>query len=227
MPAVLKEEIFAFLNNLKKNNHRDWMQENKKRYLTNEKELKVFFQEITHKLNTFDEIEKFKIFRINRDIRFSKDKTPYKVHRSVRFLRKGIHRRGGYYLRLEPENSAIAGGFFAPEPSDLQRIRKEFEMDSSEIRTILSEPDFKKIFGNFNQEYKVKTTPKGFDKNNPNIDLIRLKAFFVVHKFTDKEVFSKDFQEKLIEYFQLLIPFFNYMSDVLTTDLNGELIIKH
>ncbi len=225
MPTLLKKEIFTFLNDLKENNHRDWMQENKKRYQANEKELKAFYQETMERLNTFDEMEKLKVFRINRDIRFSKDKTPYNVHRSVGFSRKGVHRRGGYYLRLEPGNSAMAGGFFSPEPADLLRIRKEFEMDSSEIRTILKDVNFKKAFGGFNQEYKVKTTPKGFDKNDPNIDLIRLKSFFVVHEFTDKEVFSKDFQRNLVDYFQLLIPFFDYMSEVLTTDLNGESII--
>lgn len=225
MPTILKKEIFTFLNDLKENNHRDWMQEQKKRYQTNEKQLKAFYQETMNELNTFDEIEKLKIFRINRDVRFSKDKTPYNVHRSASFSRSGAHRRGGYYLRLEPGNSAMAGGFFAPESADLLRIRKEFEMDSSEIRQILEEPQFKKAFGGFNQEYKVKTIPKGFNKEDPNQDLIRLKSFFVVHQFTDEEVFSKDFQEILVYHYQLLTPFFDYMSDVLTTNLNGESII--
>ncbi|APD08111.1 hypothetical protein UJ101_02613 [Flavobacteriaceae bacterium UJ101] len=225
MPTILKKEIFTFLNDLKENNHRDWMQEQKKRYQANEKELKAFYQETMNELNTFDEIEKLKVFRINRDVRFSKDKTPYNVHRSASFSRQGTHRRGGYYLRLEPGSSAMAGGFFAPESADLLRIRKEFEMDSSEIYQILEEPNFKKAFGGFSQEYKVKTAPKGFSKEDPNIELIRLKSFFVVHHFTDKEVFSKDFQELLVYHYQLLTPFFDYMSDVLTTNLNGESII--
>ncbi len=225
MATLLNPKIFSFLNELKENNHRDWMQEHKKRYQENEKILKAFYQEVQNELNTFDEIEKLKVFRINRDVRFSNDKTPYNVHRSVSFSRKGLERRGGYYLRLEPGNSMMAGGFFAPESADLLRIRKEFELDSTEIREILEKANFKKAFGGFNQEYKVKTAPKGFSKEDENIDLIRLKSFFVVHKFTDKEVFSKDFQELLIYHYQLLIPFFDYMSDVLTTNLNGESII--
>jgi uncharacterized protein (TIGR02453 family) len=148
------------------------------------------------------------------------------VHRSVSFSRAGAQRRGGYYLRLESGNSYMAGGFFEPNPADLLRIRKEFEMDASEIREILNQKDFKKAFGNFNQEYSVKTAPKGFNKDDENIDLIRLKSFFVNHRFTDEEVFAADFKYNLIHHYQLLRPFFNYMSDVLTTDLNGVSLLK-
>ena len=168
---ILPKSIFSFLNKLKKNNNREWMHENKKEYLANEKILKQFYTCIENGLNKTDEISKVKIFRINRDIRFSKDKTPYNVHRSVSFTRAGEHRRGGYYLRLEPGNSFMAGGFFSPNPSDLLRIRKEFEIDSADIRKILSQKNFNNAFEGFVQEYKVKTAPKGFRKDDPNIDL--------------------------------------------------------
>ena len=176
-------------------------------------------------MNVTDEIARVKVFRINRDVRFSNNKTPYNVHRSVSFSRAGAHRRGGYYLRLEPGNSYMAGGFFSPEKGDLFRIRKEFELDSQEIREILTRKEFKKAFGGFNQENAVKTAPKGFNTDDENIELIRLKSFFVTHKFTDEEVFAKDFKDKLLNHYLLLRPFFDYMSDVLTTDLNGESII--
>lgn len=223
--STIPTNTFAFLKSLKKNNHRDWMQENKKEYLANEKTLKQFYASIESDLNITDEISKVKVFRINRDVRFSKDKTPYNVHRSVSFSRAGVQRRGSYYLRLEPGNTMMAGGFFSPEPSDLLRIRKEFEMDSSEINAILNKKEFKKVFGGLNQEYAVKTAPRNFDKNDPNIDLIKLKSFFVVHSFTDKEVFSKDFDKNVMQKFLLLRPYFDYMSEVLTTDLNGFSII--
>jgi len=226
MSANVPKSSFDFLRNLKKNNHRDWMLENKKVYQASEKELKAFYAEIEAGLNKTDEIAKLKVFRINRDVRFSKDKTPYNVHRSASFSRAGAHRRGGYYLRLEPDgNSAMAGGFFSPEPADLLRIRKEFEMGSDEIRAILDQKDFKKAFDGFNQEYAVKTAPKGFSKEDPNIDLIRLKSYFVVHNFTDAEVHSKDFKDNLLYHFELLRPYFDYMSDVLTTDLNGTSLL--
>ena len=136
MNTVIPKSSFQFLKHLKKNNHKDWMQEHKKEYLEGEKSLKAFYASILAGLNENDEIAKLKVFRINRDIRFSKNKTPYNVHRSASFSRAGAHRRGGYYLRLEPGNSAMAGGFFAPNPADLLRIRKEFEMDASQIQDI-------------------------------------------------------------------------------------------
>ncbi len=225
MIPTISKTAFDFLLQLKKNNNREWMQEHKKEYLANEKALKEFYAAVERGLNTTDEIAKTKIFRINRDIRFSNDKTPYNVHRSVSFSRAGAQRRGGYYLRLEPGNSFMAGGFFDPNPADLLRIRKEFEMDSTEIREVLATKDFKNAFGDFNQEYAVKTAPKGFDKDDKNIDLIRLKSFFVTHSFSDEEVFAADFKDNLINHYQLLRPFFNYMSDVLTTDLNGESLL--
>lgn len=214
---------FAFLKSLKKNNHREWMTEHKKEYQASEKVLKAFYADIQAGLNENDEIEKLKVFRINRDVRFSKDKTPYNVHRSVSFSRAGAHRRGGYYLRLEPGGkSVVAGGFFSPEPKDLLRIRTEFQMDSSEIREILAESAFAKAYGGkFDAWDPVKTAPKGFSKEDPNIDLIRLKNFVVTHKFTDAEVHAPDFGKKVLYHFELLRPFFDLMSDVLTTDLNG------
>lgn len=225
MNPTIPKSAFEFLLKLKENNNREWMQENKKEYLANEKLLKEFYSVVENNLNVTDEIARVKVFRINRDVRFSNNKTPYNVHRSVSFSRAGAHRRGGYYLRLEPGNSYMAGGFFSPEKEDLFRIRKEFELDSQEIREILTRKEFKKAFGGFNQENAVKTAPKGFNKDDENIDLIRLKSFFVTHKFTDQEVFAKDFKDKLLNHYLLLRPFFDYMSDVLTTDLNGESII--
>ena len=226
MGSVIPKSSFEFLKNLKQNNHRDWMQEHKKEYLAGEKALKELYSEIIAGLNTTDEIAKLKVFRINRDVRFSADKTPYNVHRSASFSRAGAHRRGGYYLRLEPGNSAMAGGFFDPNPADLFRIRKEFETDSSAIRDILKQKEFNQAFGGFDQTYKVKTAPKSFSKEDPNIDLIRLKNYFVVHKFSDAEVLSEDFKDKLLYHFRLLRPFFDYMSEVLTTDLNGVSLLK-
>jgi len=223
--AILQKSILSFLDKLKKNNNRDWMMEHKKEYQSNEKILKQFYSSVEASLNITDEISKLKVFRINRDVRFSKNKTPYNVHRSVSFSRAGAHRRGGYYLRIEPGNSAMAGGFFSPEASDLFRIRKEFEIDTTEIREILNHKKFKKAFGGFNQAYQVKTAPRNFRKDDKNIDLIRLKNYFVECKFTDKEVLSEDFEKKLMDHYLLLRPLFNYMSEVLTTDLNGVSIL--
>jgi uncharacterized protein (TIGR02453 family) len=225
MNTSVSPTSLTFLQKLRENNNKDWMQEHKKEYQASEASLKELYAEILKGVSVLDEIEKQKNFRINRDVRFSKNKTPYNSHRSVSWSRLGAHRRGSYYLRIEPGMCAIGGGFFGPEPKDLLRIRKEFEMDSDEIRAILAQKDFKKFYKNFNQAYLVKTAPKSFSKEDPNIDLIRLKSFFVVHEFTDTEVKSENFATKVVEGFELLRPYFDYMSDVLTTDLNGASVL--
>ncbi len=225
MSTYLSESTFHFLKKLKENNNREWMQENKPEYVKGEQSFKNLYAAIEANLNKTDKIEKIKIFRINRDVRFSKDKTPYNVHRSASFSRAGLSNRGGYYLRLEPGNSYLAGGFFEPNSSDLLRIRKEFQFDAESINAILNKPEFKKAFNTFPTDYSVKTAPKGFDKNDKNIELIRLKNFYVTHPFTDSEVFSENFIDSIKLHYQLIRPFFNYMSEVLTTNLNGESIL--
>ncbi|WP_299148915.1 DUF2461 domain-containing protein [uncultured Dokdonia sp.] len=227
MITAVPRASLAFLKDLKKNNTREWMADHKSRYQDSEKVLKDLYATIKAGLNETDEIEKLKIFRINRDIRFSKDKTPYNVHRSASFSRAGAHRRGGYYLRIEPgDKSVIAGGFFNPETADLKRIRTEFHLDASEIRDILNGSAFAKAFPNgFETTNAVKTAPRDFDKNDPNIDLIKLKSFVVRREFTDREVMQSDFSETVVSHYKLLRPYFDYMSDVLTTDLNGESIL--
>lgn len=227
MITAVPQASLTFLKDLKKNNTREWMADHKSRYQDSEKVLKDLYATIKTGLNETDEIEKLKIFRINRDIRFSKDKTPYNVHRSASFSRAGAYRRGGYYLRIEPGNkSVVAGGFFNPEKEDLKRIRTEFHLDASEIRDILNDSAFAKAFPTgFVTTNAVKTAPRDFEKNDPNIDLIKLKSFFVRKEFTDQEVMASDFSDRVLNHFRLLRPFFNYMSDVLTTDLNGESIL--
>ncbi|MGO4911294.1 DUF2461 domain-containing protein [Leeuwenhoekiella sp. W20_SRS_FM14] len=225
MSKTVPEAYFNFLKELKENNNKEWMDAHKSTYLKLEKEFKAFCASTKDRLNTFDQIERAKVFRINRDVRFSKNKMPYKTNRSVIFSREGVQRRGSYYFQMAPGNTFMGGGFFSPESPDLLRIRKEFELDAEPIRAILKQPNFKKAFNGFNTEDQVKTAPKGFSKEDPNIDLIRNKNFFVNHAFTNEEVLAEDFQENLITHFKLLLPFFDYMSEVLTTDLNGESVL--
>jgi len=118
----------------------------------------------------------------------------------------------------------LAGGFWEPNKEDLARIRKEFETDASEIRAILKTDDFKKHFGKLKGD-AVKSAPRGFDKNHPNIDLIRLKQFIVTREFTDEEVLTPNFLNEVIASFEAMRPYLDYMSDVLTTDLNGESLV--
>lgn len=222
--ATVTKEVIDFLKELKANNNRDWFAENKSRFKAAESIAKDFYAAIMEDLNEHDEIEKFKMFRIYRDVRFSKDKSPYQPHFAGSFSRAGAHKRGGYYLRIRPGESFLATGFWQPEPKDLLRIRKEFERDASEIRKIIGNKKFKGIWGEMVGE-EVKTAPKGFSKDDPNIDLIRKKGFIFVRNFTDNEVIEADFLETINTSFRAIRPYFDYMSEVLTTNLNGESLL--
>lgn len=225
MSHSIPKETFTFFNKLEKNNDRDWFNENKSEFKAVETKVKAAFNYLGEVMNAHDQIEKIKIFRIYRDVRFSKNKLPYKTHFGGSFARKKPELRGGYYLHIQPNNeSFIATGFWDPSKEDLLRIRKEFEMDDTEIRTILKDKTFKNIWGDFTGD-ELKTAPKGFDKEHPSIDLIRRKQFIFVKKYTDKEVLADDFLTNVNHAFKNVRPFFNYMSDVLTTNLNGESIL--
>ncbi len=221
---MITKPVFDFLKALEKNNNREWFAENKDVFIKHQSIIKDFAALLMENLNKHDEIEKLKVFRIYRDVRFSKDKTPYKPHFSISFTRSGAKLRGGYYVQIKPGDSFIATGFWNPNSEDLLRIRKEFEIDASELRDIIEEDLFKNTWGNIVGD-AVKTSPKGFDKNHPNIDLIKRKQYIFIKKFSDKEVLSKDFSTTIDSSFKTIRPFFNLMSSILTTNLNGESLV--
>jgi uncharacterized protein (TIGR02453 family) len=222
MNQPIPKETLTFFNKLAKNNDRDWFNEHKPEFKAIEAKVKSAYNYLGELMSTHDQIEKIKIFRIYRDVRFSKNKLPYKTHFGGSFARKKPELRGGYYLHIQPNNeSFIATGFWQPSKEDLLRIRKEFEMDDSEMREILANKKFKSTWGNFVGD-ELKTAPKGFDKEHPAIDLIRRKQFIFTKNYSDKEVLAKDFLSDVNDAFKNVRPYFDYMSDVLTTNLNGE-----
>lgn len=224
--GTITKSVFDFLKKLEKNNNRDWFNEHKKEFKTIEAATKQVYQDLSDLLNIHDEIDKFKMFRIYRDVRFSKNKLPYKTHFGGSYHRKKPELRGGYYLHIQPNNeSFIATGFWEPNKEDLLRIRKEFEQDDSEIRKIINQKSFKDIWGDLVGD-EVKTAPKGFNKDHKAIDLIKKKQFIFTKKFSDKDVLSSNFINSLDKNFQAIRPYFDYMSDVLTTDLNGVSLLK-
>ena len=225
MPLTIPKDALSFFKSLEKNNNRDWFNENKKTFKSIESEIKLFYNSIFENLNKHDLVDKVKVFRIYRDVRFSKDKTPYKTHFGGSFHRKKPELRGGYYLHIAPNNeSFLATGFWEPNKDDLLRIRKEFEMDDKEIRDIIENKSFKSVWGELVGD-EVKTAPKGFSKEHSAIDLIKKKQFIFTKKYTDKEILSKDFLKEVDNSFKTVRPYFDYMSDVLTTNLNGESLI--
>lgn len=222
--AQIQPSSLQFLNTLKSNNNRDWFQAHKEVYLKELGIIEHFADELLAALNTHDLIEtasgKKSLYRIYRDTRFSTDKTPYKTHWSGSFKRATKYRRGGYYFHIEPGNSLVAGGFWGPVADDLKRIREDIAFDDAPLRKILSETAFVETFGELHGE-QLKTAPKGYDAEHPAIDLLRYKQFLLVRKFTDKEVLANDFLYQASLTFKNMRPFFDYMSDVLTTDSDG------
>lgn len=217
-----------FLKLLKKNNTRDWFNANKERYLKEISCIEFFANDLLERMNKHDVIEtasgKKSLHRIYRDVRFSKEKLPYNTHWGGSFKRASKLRRGSYYFHIESGNSFIAGGFWGPEPADLKRIRNEFAYDPKPFRKILKQKDFVTTFGNMIGE-QIKTCPKGYSKDNEAIDLLCYKQFLLIKKFSDKEVLGSDFVKKVDDVFKQMRPFLNYMSEVLTTDVNGLSII--
>ncbi|WMI65113.1 DUF2461 domain-containing protein [Aestuariibaculum sp. YM273] len=222
---VVPETVFKFFQQLEQNNNRDWFNEHKKEFKSIEKDIKSFYNSVLEDLKAHDDIDKLKIFRIYRDVRFSKNKLPYKTHFGGTFHRVKPELRGGYYIHIQPNNeSFIATGFWQPEPADLLRIRKEFEVDAREMRDILNNKSFKFIWGDLVGD-EVKTAPKGFSKDHENIDLIKKKQYIFIKKYTDAQVLDAGFIDDVNMAFKAIRPYFDYMSDVLTTNLNGESLL--
>lgn len=221
---TIKKDTLDFLKNLGNNNNRDWFTENKPKYELAKKDVTVFADALLEELSKHDHIEGKKVFRIYRDIRFSKDKTPYKTNIGCSFTRATEKLRGGMYLNIEPGNTFVGGGFWGPNAKDLKRIRNEFLFNAEPFRKIINSKKFKDYFGTLEGD-ELKTAPKGFDKEHPNIDLIRKKQFLIGRNFTDKEVMSDNFLKECNLTFKAMRPFFDFMSETLTTNENGESII--
>ncbi len=222
--AVITKEVIGFLKDLKANNNREWFEAHKPEFKKLQSQVKDFYGSLAAALGKHDEIEKTKMFRIYRDVRFSADKTPYKPHFAGSFARAGAGRRGGYYLRVRPGESFVAVGFWQPDAKDLLRIRKELEQDADPFRKVIASSGLKKAWGGLKGD-SVKTAPKGFNRDHPNIDLIRHKQFIFTREFSDQEVVDPGFLKEVDTCFRAIRPWFDLMSEILTTNLNGESLL--
>lgn len=224
----IPKSAFDFIKLVAKNNNREWFNKNKERYLKEHAHLIAFADCLLEHMNTHDHIEtasgKESLFRIYNDIRFSKDKTPYKDHWAGSFKRATKKLRGGYYYHLQPENAYLAGGFFSPNAEDLKRIRQDIDLNYADWNRLLNRPSIKNTFGQLIGE-EIVSAPRGYEKDHPAIKLLRHKRFYLKHRFTDEEVLAPGFAKHLSDTCKKLRPFFDYMSEVLTTDLNGEEIV--
>jgi uncharacterized protein (TIGR02453 family) len=224
-PVQFLASAFDFLAKLRENNNRNWFVDNKAVYQQQAVNVAAFAETMLQGLNHHDVIETVSgaksLYRIYRDVRFSRDKTPYSTYWGGRFRRASKYRRGGYYYHFEPgDKSFVLCGFWSPNAQDLKLIRDDIAFDPTPLRDVLNDPTFISSFGILHGE-KLKTSPKGYDNGHEAIDLLRYKQFLITRRFTDQEVLGADFLSLANQSFKNMRPFLDYMSEVLTTDSNG------
>jgi len=228
MNDYLLKRPFDFLTKLTNNNNRDWFNANKPEYLESQQDLIAFAEELYMAVSKIDVLDtpngKKSLHRIYRDVRFSKDKTPYSSYLGGGFRRATALRRGGLYYHLEPNNTHVIGGFWGPNAQDLLHIRKQIQNYPDGLREVLDSKEFKTNFGEM-YGTQLKTYPRGFDAEDPTIDLLRYKQYLIRHDFSNKEVQSPEFALTVAQQFQNMLPFLDCMSEMLTTDLNGISIV--
>jgi len=210
--------ILHFLSELDQNNNKEWMDAHRDWYLQAKEEFLGLVRFLLGEMSVVDEglvglQPKDCIFRINRDIRFSKNKSPYKNNFGV-FMAEGGKKtpNAGYYLHVQPGNeSFIGGGMYHPDSEILAKVRQEIDYNASELKRITDQKDFKQHFGAIQGE-KLKRGPKGYDQQHPNIELLKLKDFVVMHKLDDKDLQSSDFKDRAITMFKTMEPFVRYLN---------------
>lgn len=223
---MLSKETLQFLDDLKANNNRDWFVENKKRYEAFKKDYQQLVADILDAMKPLDpSLEMLEVknctFRINRDIRFSKDKTPYKSHLGI-WLSSGAKgmNRSGYYIHLEKGASFIAGGLYCPESEDLKKMRKEIAYFHDDLEAILEEKYFKREFGDFDRNEKdtLKNPPRGYDREHPAIELLKLKSFESSQKIEFSAAAKKDFVGVMSQKLIALKPLNDFINRALTSE---------
>jgi|ERR1035437_1351562 TIGR02453 family protein len=216
----IKKSTLDFLTELKCNNNRDWFIANRSRYLDAKDNFESFVQEIINKIILFEPVmkgleAKSCVFRINRDIRFSNDKSLYKSHFGA-FIVRGGKKNGdkfaGYYFHIEPGKSIMAGGAYTPPSQWLSAIREKISDTADEFIKITHTKDFIKYFGAIDGE-KLKTAPKGYPANHPYIELLKFKSYLVVNEVPDKMVISNDFIDHVVNVFKAMKPLNDYLNN--------------
>lgn len=223
---MLSKDTLQFLEDLKANNNRDWFLENKKRYEAFKKDFHQLIGDLLDAMKPLDpSLEMLEVknctFRINRDIRFSKDKSPYKSHLGIWISSgaKGMN-RSGYYIQIEKGASFIAGGLYCPEAEDLKKMRKEIAYFHDDLEAILNEKEFKKEFVDFdrNEKNTLKNPPRGYEKDHPAIELLKLKSFESTQRIDISAVTKKDFVATVSKKLIALKPLNDFINRALTSD---------
>ncbi len=219
---MLQATSLKFLKDLKKNNTKPWFDEHRTQYETARADFLGMVEKLIPAIAKFDApighlTVKETVFRINRDVRFSKDKSPYKNNMACYFNRAGKNGPGaGYYLHIEPGKSFAAGGIWVPEPVVLAGIRQEIDYNFSEWKNIIESRNFKKYFtGGITSSDTLVRPPKGYDENNPAIDYLKMKSFIVRRSFADADLQGKNFVNDVAKTFNSMKPLIDFLNTAL------------
>lgn len=220
---MISPETYLFLADLRLNNHRNWFEENRDRYEAARQDFLAFVQELIHQIAEFDPAvatleAKDCMFRIYRDTRFSRNKEPYKPNFAAVISPGGRKSPlAGYYLHLQPGETFLGGGSYLPPAPQLKQIRAHIDQQAAKLREITSAKEFQETFGELRGE-SLKTAPRDYPKDHPDIDLLRKKGFWVSHPVADEQVDQPDFAAYCARVYQTMQPLNAYLNEALNDD---------
>ena len=215
----MQSSTLQFLRTLEKNNNRDWFNENKTIYQEAQQDVISFVEKLIEEMATFDEEvgkvdAKKSLFRIYRDTRFSKDKSPYKTNFGASLGMGKGSQKAGYYLHIEPGKSFLGGGIYKPEPSVLKTIRQEISAFGDEFKAILEQDEFRNYFRGLSVEDKLKNVPQGFEKDDKMAEFLKLKHFIVTHPVSDEQLLSKNAPKEIAKVYHAMKPLVDFLNAI-------------
>lgn len=219
---MLQSSTLKFLKDLKKNNNKPWFDKNRKVYEAAKADFAGFIQKVIDlhgkKDNTIKNLAaKDCLFRINRDIRFAKDKSPYKTNfgASINAKGKSAWDSAGYYFHLEPGGCFTGGGIYMPPSDALKKVRQEIDYNFADFKKLIASKKFKSVYGDLDKskEFLLSRVPKGYEPHNPAAEYLRLKSYIAMIKINDKDLTSKDLVKKTIAAFEALQPMIEFINE--------------
>lgn len=218
---MLQPSTIRFLTDLKKNNHKDWFEKNRKVYEAAKADYLLFVTQVLTALQQKDtSLENLEpkqcVFRINRDVRFSKDKSPYKTNMGASFSKGGKKvQLAGYYFHLEPGQCFIGGGLWMPMAPELKKVRQEIDYCYDEFHKIVTNKKFAAQFGSLDQSEKLSRPPKGYEEDNAAIEYLKLKSFIASCPVNDADLTNKDLVKKVVAAFDTMQPLIHFLNRAL------------
>lgn len=213
---MMKSSTLQFLKNLTKNNNRDWFNENKTKYQEAQQDVVSLVENLITEMSAFDEEigkldAKKSLFRIYRDTRFSKDKSPYKTNFGASLGMGKGSKTSGYYLHIEPGKSFLAGGVYMPESSVLKTIRQEISAFGDEFLEILEQDEFRNYFRGLSVEDKLQKVPQGFEKDDKMAEYLKLKHFIVTHPISDEQLLEENAAKNFAKIYKAMKPLNDFL----------------